>query len=358
MGQSVSITVCVRDGEHWIDDCMHSLISQDYGDFEIVAVDDGSSDLSLERLKKFEDLSGEKHGVKIKILSQPPLGLSAGRQLAVENSDGDWIAITDIDVRPQIDWITNLIKCSEDNEQENVGAVTGRTIFETTPDVVSKLRSIEIQQKYRNRPLKTNLANGPCSMFLRKALEKAGGFNPSWYHAEDMELSLNIISQGFSIIYNPEAVVRHVPEEGLATFLRKRKRDSRAHTRIVRNWPKSKRKGTSFDFIGVSGAVLMIIPTLLLYLIGILVLAFLDFQLDIDSSLLVLSPAIALNFGYVYLTSFRKLVRMLTKDAGLMNYPKIKFVLFSWSLALWIGLFLGFTDLITGRKGHKLLFSK
>lgn len=358
MGQSVSVTVCVRDGEHWIDDCINSLIMQDYPEYEIIAVDDGSSDSSLEKLMKFDDPSGEKFGVRINILSQPPLGLSAGRQLAVENSNGDWIAITDIDVRPEIDWISNLMDCSKNNRDANVGAVTGRTIFETTPDVVSKLRSIEIQQKYRNRPLKTNLANGPCSMFLRSALDRAGGFDPSWYHAEDMELSLNIINQGFSIIYTPEAVVKHVPEEGLSTFLRKRKRDSRAHTRIVRNWPKSKRRGTTFDFIGVSSAVLMIIPTFILYIAGILTLALTELYFDMQSVIALLSPAVVINLAYVYMTSFRKLVRMLTKDAGIVNYPKIKFILFSWSLALWIGLILGFTDMITGRMGHKRLFAR
>ena len=76
-------------------------------------------------------------------------------------------------------------------------------------------------------------------MFNRKELDEIGGFNPSWYHAEDMEVSLKLISNGGSIVYAPEAVVAHVPESGRKRFLAKRSRDARAHVRIVRKYPKS-----------------------------------------------------------------------------------------------------------------------
>ena len=124
------------------------IINQDYS-MNIIAVDDGSTDSSLERLKKFENTDDES-GKSVMILSQSARGLSAARQLAVDNAKGEWVAITDIDVRPEIDWITKLVERVLHNNDENIGAVTGRTIFETTPNVVSKLRSVEIQQKYKN----------------------------------------------------------------------------------------------------------------------------------------------------------------------------------------------------------------
>ena len=76
------------------------------------------------------------------------------------------------------------------DETETVVAVTGRTVFGHAGDVVSRVRSVEIARKYRARPRKTSLANGPCSMFHRKLCWTIGGFNPEWYHAEDMEVSL------------------------------------------------------------------------------------------------------------------------------------------------------------------------
>ena len=85
-------------------------------------------------------------------------GLSAGRQWAVENSNGVWVAITDIDVRLEQDWISNLVEMSAPiDEDETVVAVTGRTVFEHEGDIVSRLRSVEIATKYRSRPRRTSL---------------------------------------------------------------------------------------------------------------------------------------------------------------------------------------------------------
>ena len=78
------------------------------------------------------------------VYCQDAIGLSAGRNLAVEKSRGEWIAITDIDVRPTQNWISNLYEKSQPvDENENIVAVTGRTIFERADDLVSLLRSVE-----------------------------------------------------------------------------------------------------------------------------------------------------------------------------------------------------------------------
>ena len=81
-------------------------------------------------------------------------------------------------------------------------------------------------------------------MFHRQALLDVGGFDPEWYHAEDMEVSLRLLNAGGSIVYAPDALVSHVPEVGVRRFLHKRRRDARAHVRIVRHHPSRQRTGT------------------------------------------------------------------------------------------------------------------
>ncbi|MGB2275602.1 MAG: glycosyltransferase family 2 protein, partial [Candidatus Poseidoniaceae archaeon] len=54
----VTVTVCVRNGVNWVDGCMQSLLEQTWRPLEIVAVDDGSTDGSGERLQAFQDLDG------------------------------------------------------------------------------------------------------------------------------------------------------------------------------------------------------------------------------------------------------------------------------------------------------------
>ncbi|MDP6863864.1 MAG: glycosyltransferase family A protein [Candidatus Poseidoniaceae archaeon] len=341
----VSITVCVRNGNNWIDDCMESLVNQTHSPLEIIIVDDGSNDGSTETVRKW----GEEELVTA--ITQEPLGLSAGRMAALEVARGEWVAITDIDVRPEPDWIEQLLLASPSQEDEEVVAVTGRTVFGQSNDVVSIIRSIEIQAKYRSRPRRTSLANGPCSMFNREKLLEVGGFDPSWYHAEDMEVSLRLIAEGGVIIYAPDAVVNHIPETGLTRFLSKRKRDSRAHVRIVRNYPARNRRGPGFDFIGSSWIILSLLPAWLSMIAGFVFLLKDGFDIDnIKNEIITVSEPVWLFLPIMiwWLLSLRTTLFIAAKKSPL----KAPWIFVAWSLALWQGIILGCLDALFGRNGH------
>lgn len=352
----VTITVCVRNGEQWIDGCLSSLVAQDWGNTEIIAVDDGSIDNSREKLLAWDDPEGIHNKHPIKVLTQSAKGLSAGRSLAVKNSSGQWIAITDIDVRPEPSWISELMKVRTPfNENETVVAITGRTVFESGTTVVSKLRASEIAEKYRSRSRTTSLANGPCSIFERQSLLDIGEFDEDWYHAEDMEVSLLLINSGGTIVYTPDAVVNHVAEENLTVFLRKRKRDARAHVRIVRHHPKRDRT-IGFDFIGSAWWVLTLLPVVLLAAIGIcLNIDIYHFQsepFDLSSSIQLFS-IICLLPALMHLLYFPQTVIGSLLDVRKPFWSfKLVTILFLWSCSLWLGLAQGYTDAIFGRRGH------
>ena len=366
----ISITVCVRDGVDWVDGCLEALKNQTYRPLEIIAIDDGSTDGSAECLQKWHDEDSE---IPVYVLTQPPTGLSSGRQLALDNAKGEWVAITDIDVRPEQTWIANLY--SESNPvstEETVVAVTGRTIFERSSDLISKVRSVEIASKYRSRPRSTSLANGPCSMFHRESLIEIGGFNPEWYHAEDMEVSLRLIENGGTIVYAPDALVSHVPESGRKRFLAKRSRDARAHVRIMRNFPRRRRKGPDLDFLGSSIIVLMVAPLWISALVSGLPFIYslvTSDNLDWNTikqwwefKMLILTLLLLILHQFILLRGpLGVVVRGSIRES---NQPKI-IALFSlraltlqWSLALWKGLLLGVIDSITGKNGHRRIFSK
>ena len=337
----VSVAVCVRDGVDWIDGCMESLVNQTHSPLEIILVDDGSTDGGKEKAVEWS-----KHDL-VTTITQEQLGLSAGRMAALESANGEWFAITDIDVRPETDWIQRMLESSTSREGEEVVAVTGRTVFGRSDDVISRIRSIEIESKYRSRPRITNLANGPCSMFKRNSLLEIGGFDPSWYHAEDMEVSLKLIQDGGIIVYTPNAVVNHVPETGLKRFLNKRKRDARAHVRIHRRY-KILRSG--HDFIGSSWVVLWMMPLLALLGYG----AYLYFN--------TLSTYQSVNLDSVYYSLTREVLLIAAAPLyWLLSFirsdlPKkgiySNLVLLSWSLALWQGIILGYLDALLRRNGH------
>lgn len=109
----VSITVAVRDAEKWVNDCLQSLLDQSYPNFEIIAVNDGSSDSSGEYLQNWHDPEGKKKGIAVRVVQLPASGLSAARQHALKIAKGMWVAITDIDCQPHPTWIENLVKQSK-----------------------------------------------------------------------------------------------------------------------------------------------------------------------------------------------------------------------------------------------------
>ncbi|MBT7244693.1 MAG: glycosyltransferase family 2 protein, partial [Euryarchaeota archaeon] len=148
----VSVAVCVRDGIDWIDGCIDSLVNQSHSPIEIILVDDGSSDGSQDKVKEW---AGHE---LVTVINQGAIGLSAGRMAALDAANGDWFAITDIDVRPEKDWIERMLEVSRSRDGEEVVAVTGRTVFGQAEDVISRIRSVEIESKYRSRPRSTKLA--------------------------------------------------------------------------------------------------------------------------------------------------------------------------------------------------------
>ena len=335
----VSIAVCVRNGLDWIDGCLESLVNQTHSPLEIILVDDGSTDGSQDKVKQWSE-----HELVSTIL-QKPLGLSAGRMAALSEAKGEWFVITDIDVRPEADWIQRMLESSESRDGENVVAVTGRTVFGRSDDVISRIRSLEIESKYRSRPRRTKLANGPCSMFDREQLLEIGGFDPSWYHAEDMEVSLKLVENGGTIVYTPEAVVNHVPETGLSRFLHKRRRDARAHVRIHRRY-----KGVRHDFIGSSWMVLWMIPLMALgsygaYLYSLNLTNY--SSIDLESLYYSLTREVLLIM-FLPLFWLVSIIRSHLPKRSL----KALIVLFTWSIYLWQGILLGYLDALLRRNGH------
>ena len=344
----VSITVCVRNGENWIDECLESLVNQTHEPLEIILVDDGSTDGSRDKVAKWNE-----HEL-VTTINQEAIGLSAGRMAGLEASKGEWVAITDIDVRPEPNWIEQMLNASESqNEGEDIVAVTGRTIFGQSGDIVSLIRSLEIESKYRSRPRRTSLANGPCSMFKRDKLLSAGGFDPSWYHAEDMEVSLKLIEMGGTIVYAPDAVVKHIPETGLNRFLSKRKRDARAHVRIVRKYSSRKRKGPGFDFLGSSWLVLLYAPAIISMIVGLTLLVMTYSQEGIDG---IKQSFISFEYPFWMLLPILvwcPLVLRSNLSIALRQRPVgAIFTIMAWSFALWQGIIMGYSDALFKRNGH------
>lgn len=198
-----------------------------------------------------------------------------------------------------------------------------------------------------------------------------GGFNPDWYHAEDMEVSLRLIESGGSIIYAPNAVVQHVPEIERTRFLGKRRRDARAHVRIMRHFPRRKRMGPGLDFIGSSTIVLVVLPLWISALASGLPFLFKAVTMgDWDWENVqqwwqtkILLSTLALMVIHELLLwggALGEVNRGALREGkiSVRAVLRIRRLTFRWSVALWQGLALGLLDALKGTNGHRPMFKR
>lgn len=109
IGMKYSIIVCVYNGKKYIDKCLSSLLSQTYSHYEIILIDDGSTDSSLSLLKKYEK------NPKVTLFSHKNKGLSESRNIGVNMCTGDYLLFVDIDDTVPSTFLETIDKNMEEN---------------------------------------------------------------------------------------------------------------------------------------------------------------------------------------------------------------------------------------------------
>lgn len=105
----VSIVIPVYNAEKYILRCMESIENQTFKDFEVIAVDDGSSDSSLKILEKFSEKT-----TFLKVLRQKNMGAAEARNTGIKNAAGDFICFVDSDDCLETEYLEILVKNQEE----------------------------------------------------------------------------------------------------------------------------------------------------------------------------------------------------------------------------------------------------
>jgi len=94
----ISVIVCSYNGERTLRDCCEGLLRLEYPDFEVIVVDDGSTD----------DTAAIAHEYGFRVISTPNRGLGSARNTGLRVATGEIVAYTDDDARPDPHWLTYL----------------------------------------------------------------------------------------------------------------------------------------------------------------------------------------------------------------------------------------------------------
>ncbi|WP_336271756.1 glycosyltransferase family 2 protein [Lactococcus lactis] len=111
----VSVIVPVYNVEEYIRECIKSIQVQTYSNLEIIVVNDGTKDKSIEIIKDLIEMDS-----RIRVISQPNQGLSAARNTGIENATGKYVAMIDSDDKIKPDFIKHLFDVADSQNADIV----------------------------------------------------------------------------------------------------------------------------------------------------------------------------------------------------------------------------------------------
>ena len=106
----VSVIIPIYNSEKYLRRCIDSVLNQMFGDYEILLIDDGSTDCSSEICEKYSEKSS-----KIKVIHKPNGGVSSACNLGIDNSRGKYLMFCDSDDYVEPDWIETMYQYAEKN---------------------------------------------------------------------------------------------------------------------------------------------------------------------------------------------------------------------------------------------------
>ncbi len=196
-------------------ECLRSLVRQSYGSLEILVVDNGSSDDSLEVVKTFSD-----ERIRL-ILLDDNLGFAGGNNVAIQEAGGEFIALINNDAVAEERWIEELLRAIRDSEP-SVGMWASKMLFFETdiidkaghlmyPDGQNRGRGTGERDRGQYEFLEEVLFPDGCAAVYRKRmLDEIGGFDESFFaYGDDADLGIRGRWMGWRCLYVPDAVVYH-----------------------------------------------------------------------------------------------------------------------------------------------------
>lgn len=196
----VSIVIPCYNAESYLAECISSVISQKYKNIEIIVVDDGSTDKSIDILIKFDH--------HVKWVSGPNYGGNVARNRGLGMASGHYIKFLDADDTLSPEILSSEINCiSQINNSDSILVISGSLI------VAENLTPVGL---HWNSELK-NMASGSCfnldlilrntppigsPLYLTRVVKEIGGFNEALSNRQDIDLFIRYVTRGHRPVYS------------------------------------------------------------------------------------------------------------------------------------------------------------
>jgi O-antigen biosynthesis protein len=223
----ISVVVCSYNGSRTIRDTLEWLGRLEYPSYEVIVIDDGSTDATAQIAREFG----------VKMVNTPNNGLSHARNLGLAAAAGEIVAYTDDDAYPDPHWLTYLALAFTSTDHAGIGG----------PNI----------PPIGDGPLAACVANAPggpihvllsddvaehipgCNMAFRKErLQAIGGFDPQFRRAgDDVDVCWRLQERGWTLGFSAPAMVWHHRRNSIRAYLRQQIGYGDAEALLERKWP-------------------------------------------------------------------------------------------------------------------------
>ena len=214
----VSVVIPNWNGGHWLDPCLDALETQTFRDFEVVVVDNGSTDDSLDRLRRRRDAGAL--ALRLVELSEN-VGFAAGINAGIATCTVEYIAALNNDTEPCAGWLSALVAALDAHPA--AGSAASAMLCLAEPDRIDTIgdgyrwdgRAYKIgtgspASRIPAEPFQVFGACAGAALYRRRMLDEIGLFDERYFaYMEDVDLALRARLAGWTCLCVPKAVVLH-----------------------------------------------------------------------------------------------------------------------------------------------------
>lgn len=210
----VSVIIPVYNGKSVIADCLHSVFSVEYNNFEVIVIDDSSKDDSADFIQK------NFHQVKV-LKIKKNRGFAGSVNAGIKNSCGDIVALLNMDTIVDKGWLKPLVNALITDK--SIGLVGSKIMF-YNKEILQHAGGLLLENGLSVHIGRGELDNGKYNYFRdvdylcgaslafrRTTLEKVGLFDeryrPLYY--EDTDMAYRIKKHGLRVVYIPDSILVH-----------------------------------------------------------------------------------------------------------------------------------------------------
>lgn len=192
-GHKISVIVPVYNSKDYLDECVESILTQTYKNLELILVDDGSTDESLEVCRRWERLDS-----RVRAIHQENAGPGAARNTGIDNATGDYLAFVDSDDTVKSNAYERMLSLASENNADIVCS----SVFETAEAPCVEIFSRE--EALSARMEKHTISDSSCDKIYRKTVFNGLRYPVERSLSEDSALIYRLLASAKTVVRTSE----------------------------------------------------------------------------------------------------------------------------------------------------------